>query len=172
MTAFARPDPAHNFKGKIGVWRVAVQVPYKTGVRAAQGVKRWVDTTLRACSYTDDDNIRIKGFRDYIQLDVMPAIRKAMPWMKADPKTGRKAQTIYLQIDGASPHTGQGTVEWLNRDAISRADGFHIETIVQPARSPDTNLNDLAFYRALNAQVKGHVVRRSRPHRSDRNSTP
>lgn len=43
-----------------------------------------------------------------------------------------KGKTIYLQIDGATPHVGKETVEWFNRKAD--VDGFHIVVIQQPAR--------------------------------------
>ena len=80
IAVVAEPDAARGFDGKIGVWRCAVQVAYKTGSRAAEGKKRWVDQTLRACAWTDEKGNRIKGFRDFMMKDIMPAIRRKMPW--------------------------------------------------------------------------------------------
>ena len=59
---------------------------------------------------------------------------------------------VIVQQDGARPHTGQYAVKKMN--AIGARLTPAITAITQPAQSPDFNVNDLAFFRALDVRVR------------------
>ena len=76
---------------------------------------------------------------------VFPAIRQKMHF----------ADRVSVQVDNASPHTGNSTIASLNRTGGKvNGKGPIITVIQQPAQSPDTNVNDLAVYRSLESQVR------------------
>ncbi|XP_057798731.1 uncharacterized protein LOC131014673 [Salvia miltiorrhiza] len=56
------------------------------------------------------------------------------------------SKNIFIQQDNAKPHIKVDDLEFL---AVPRADGFNIQLLCQPANSPDTNVNDLGFFRAI-----------------------
>ena len=60
-----------------------------------------------------------------------------------------------MQQDGARPHTGCNLVERLNAAGANAKAGEPIFYIVtQSAQSPDLNICDLAFFRALGCAVQ------------------
>ncbi|CAN0378441.1 unnamed protein product, partial [Discosporangium mesarthrocarpum] len=59
--------------------------------------------------------------------------------------------TIFVQQDGAKPHTGRGVMEAIQAKA---GDSIILET--QPAKSPDLNVNDLGFFHSIQ-QLKEDV---------------
>ena len=64
---------------------------------------------------------------------VIPAVARKMAFFL---ETG---ETLFIQCDGASPHTGKDTIEGLNRwcaGGRSPAKYNNIQVIQQPARSP------------------------------------
>ena len=70
-------------------------------------------------------------------------------------KQGRKCpeagQPLLFQHDGARPHTAE-----LNRRVFaqhSKKCNFVIDLVVQPAQSPDLNVDDLAFFHSLQTDV-------------------
>lgn len=133
ISAIAKPRPDKGFDGKVGLWRVAIP---KTAQRRSKnhelGEEYQVDTTMTA-----------KLFRMYMLQHIIPAIKLKMGW----------AKTVHIQFDNASPHTGGNTLEIL-KSAVTRKNlDFKIEFILQPPRSPDTNANDLGFYRSIQAAL-------------------
>ena len=50
---------------------------------------------------------------------------------------------MLIQQDGAKSHIAPDDPDWV---AAVQATGKHIEIYNQPANSPDTNINDLAFF--------------------------
>lgn len=70
--------------------------------------------------------------------ELLPAIKAKWP-ISAD-------QTIYIQQDNATPHLNVGDAEF-QREAT--ADGFNIILMAQPPNSPDLNVLDLGFFRAI-----------------------
>ncbi|XP_057789696.1 uncharacterized protein LOC131006537 [Salvia miltiorrhiza] len=48
--------------------------------------------------------------------------------------------------DNAKPHIKPDDPEFL---AVANLDGFNFQLVCQPANSPDTNVNDLGFFRAI-----------------------
>ena len=73
---------------------------------------------------------------------VIPAIK--MKW----PDRGMN-RTVVIQHDGASAHIGENDQEF-NLHAKHGVWNLCLET--QPAKSPDTNVLDLSFFRALQAK--------------------
>ena len=73
-------------------------------------------------------------------------------------KFARCTKTIIVQQDGARPHTGKDMVNRLNIEGAARFP--QIKVVTQPAQSPDLNICDLAFFRALATSV--HKLRRGR----------
>jgi hypothetical protein len=73
---------------------------------------------------------------------VIPAIR--LKW----PDRGME-RTVLIQHDGASSHIARNDVEF-NQAAKQGVWNICLET--QPAKSPDTNVLDLSFFRALQAK--------------------
>ena len=62
---------------------------------------------------------------------------------------------VYVQQDGAPGHTGKKTPELLAEAGRKRKRGEpRIELVQQPAQSPDFNICDLAFFRALAVAVR------------------
>lgn len=82
---------------------------------------------------------------------VLSAVKQKMPWLK---QSG-----IKIQHDGASPHTGKGTVAVLN-DAAKEG-GWNIKINTQPAQSPDLNILDLGFFHSLQSRV-AHVKHKAK----------
>lgn len=133
LTALARPDPAHGFDGKIGIWRVQETVVCQRGNRYHRAGEEY----LRDC------NMDAELYRHFMK-EIFAAIKVKMPWLQ-----GRE---VIVQQDGASPHTGNGNVDYFNR--YFQRDGWNFKVITQPAQSPDLNINDLAFFRSLKCRVE------------------
>ncbi|XP_042003778.1 uncharacterized protein LOC121752748 [Salvia splendens] len=56
------------------------------------------------------------------------------------------SKDIYIQQDNATPHIAATDAEF---QAVAKSDGFYIQLICQPPNSPDTNILDLGFFRAI-----------------------
>lgn len=56
------------------------------------------------------------------------------------------SKTIWIQQDNARPHVLVDDVQFLE---VAQQDGFDIHLICQPAQSPDLNILDLGFFRAI-----------------------
>jgi hypothetical protein len=61
-------------------------------------------------------------------------------------------EDVIVQQDGALAHTGKGNVEKFNN--LNHDNGWNIEVVTQPARSPDLNINDLSFFRSIKTRVE------------------
>lgn len=78
---------------------------------------------------------------------VIEAIVDKMSWLCGPGKH------IYVQHDGAAPHTGGGNNELLNLEG-QLEDETCIHYIIQPAQSPDMNKNDLSFFNSLSCRAE------------------
>ena len=78
----------------------------------------------------------------------MPAAVKAFLALPA----ARRPSLITVQHDGAGPHTKNGLEDRIN--AFGATLEIPCRIVRQPARSPDTNINDIAFSRALGVTVR------------------
>ena len=65
---------------------------------------------------------------------------------------GSQLPVQLVQQDGASPHTAKANESTFTRE--SKKGGFNIKIDTQPARSPDLNTNDLAFFHSLKCDVR------------------
>ena len=126
--------------GKIGMWRVC-------GQRVAQ---RNSKNHERGEEYEDDVTMTADLYFKMMTEDVFPAIRLAY---------AHEAK-VFVQQDGASPHTGKQMIERLNRIGAAFKTGPKLEVVQQPPNSPDMNICDLSFFRALSTGV--HKSRRGR----------
>jgi hypothetical protein len=122
------------FDGKIGMW------PFATVVPAARASKHRPAGTPEIKSF----NVGAQEYFDAIVKDggVLAAVREKM--------TGYRDDTITIQHDGASPHTGKGNPEAL--DHAGAGGGGKIGFEVQPAQSPDVNKLDLSLFYSMQAQ--------------------
>ena len=136
LAAVAKPGPRYNFDGEVGIWRVAV--PYT----AKQDSKHRYKGDVYDKNMTMDAEL----FRKLMTTKVFPAIRKKMHW----------ATSVTLQMEGASPHTGKSNPHQHIKRAghTVRKGGPKIEVTVQPPQSPETNLNDICFFRSLGKKVQ------------------
>ncbi|CAM9372035.1 unnamed protein product [Discosporangium mesarthrocarpum] len=87
--------------------------------------------------------INAERYKELMIDKVIPAITARMP--------RPPGHTIFVQQDGAKPHTGWGAMEAIQAKAV---DSMVLET--QPANSPDLNVNDLGFFRFIQ-QLKEDV---------------
>ncbi|XP_057775137.1 uncharacterized protein LOC130994118 [Salvia miltiorrhiza] len=70
--------------------------------------------------------------------NIVPAIKAKWP--------ANASKTIYIQQDNARPHIQDSDPDFR---AVASADGFDIHLVHQPPNSPDTNINDLGWFRAI-----------------------
>ncbi len=141
LSAVARPRSRYGFDGKVGLWRIAL--PYQAMRKSKHHRSGEV--------YEKDVTLNASRFQKFMTQKVFRAIRKKM-WY---------AKNVVVQVDGASPHTGQGTIAFLNAKANKVKKGPRITVVVQPPQSPDTNVNDLAFFNSLASRVRKYQRRAS-----------
>ncbi|CAB1098721.1 unnamed protein product [Ectocarpus sp. CCAP 1310/34] len=158
IVANARPDPAHDFDGKIGIWRICV---IETAQRSSKKSTSSTAPSTRSGwrepphgrnrpaivqeEYEFDCTIDAEWYKDWYIDVLLPAIKEKMPWLRS--------KRVVVQQDGASPHTGKGNPEILNSAGIAR--GWLVELVTQPAQSPDLNINDLGCFASLKPRVWG-----------------
>lgn len=118
------------FSGKIGIWPL---VDEYTAKRLSVNHNRG-DVYVRNIEVVDKT-----VYKRYIIDKVIPAIKSNWP------AAGRK-QPIYIQQDNARPHVSPEDPDIL---AAGTADGWCIRLIYQPPNSPDLNVLDLGFFRAI-----------------------
>lgn len=79
---------------------------------------------------------------------VIPAIKQKWP--------ESASKNIFIQQDNAKPHIIDSDPDFR---AAASADGFNIKLIQQPPNSPDTNINDLGFFNAIQSLQHRRVCR-------------
>ena len=79
--------------------------------------------------------------------NALPAIHQKFPNLDAN---------IRIQQDNAGPHLDPLDTTW--REAVESS-GVDIEVYNQPANSPDLNINDLGFFRAIESIQQKHHSR-------------
>lgn len=132
LSAVARPRKINGqwWDGKIGIWPVGHFEPaQQSSVNRERGTLVWKNDTIDKAKYQE------------MLIDcVLPAVLAKFPTVYLD------RYGIRLQQDGAKSHIDPNDPEWL--EAVA-ATGCKISLYTQPAQSPDTNLNDLAFFRSI-----------------------
>jgi len=137
LCALARPrfneKGECTFDGKIGLWRVSE--PYeakKTSRYHNKGDIYEKDVTMDAARYVD---IMIEH--------VLPAISDAFRPLGVS--------QVVVQHDGAPPHVGKFAEVFIDEFGAYLDPPIKIKR--QPSQSPDTNICDLSFFRALAACI-------------------
>lgn len=69
------------------------------------------------------------------------------------------SKDIFIQQDNARPHIRDNDIDF--RDAASQQ-GFNIHLVQQPPNSPDLNVNDLGWFRAIQSLQHHHNSSTSR----------
>lgn len=133
LAAVARPRfDAHGneeFSGKIGIFPFTCKEPAK------RSSKNRAAGTLETKAITVTKEVT----KSCLIEKVLPAIRAKWPHSGA-------VETIYIQQDNARPH-----IRGLDPEFVEAAtqDGFDMRLSFQPPSSPDLNVLDLGFFRAI-----------------------
>ena len=141
MCAQARPQwfarENQYWDGKIGMWPIGSFEPAeRASANRPRGTMVWRNKKLDIGEY-------LKVMCE----NIIPAIREKWPTTQwNDP-----AFTITVQQDGATPHKINNDARWLG---FLQEQGLQnkIKLVTQPPNSPDLNINDLGFFRALQTQ--------------------
>ncbi|XP_057790781.1 uncharacterized protein LOC131007886 [Salvia miltiorrhiza] len=125
------------FDGKIGIFPLIEQLPAKrnsknrpAGTMETKPIQSVTKEIMKGC---------------YIN-QLLPAIYQKWP------EFGSKL--IYIQQDNAKPHILDSDPEFR---AAATAHGFNIRIVQQPPNSPDTNVNDLGWFRAIQSIQEEHA---------------
>ncbi|XP_057809045.1 uncharacterized protein LOC131023517 [Salvia miltiorrhiza] len=117
------------FDGKIGIFPFIQKVPAK------RNSKNRPSGTLETKPI---QSVTKEVMRDSFINQLLPAIRAKWP--------ANASKIIYIQQDNAKPHIQDTDPEFR---AAATVDGFDIRIVHQPPNSPDTNVNDLGWFRAI-----------------------
>jgi len=137
QTVQLRDGTSFEFDGKIGIWPFAKEEPCKNNS------KNRPKGTLVFTPY----NVTSETYMDMILNNLIPAIKQKMSWHEGS------SYRIYIQQDGAKPHTGMGSPEALYA-SINTDPNWKFDIVTQPAQSPDLNKNDLCFFSSLQADAE------------------
>ncbi|XP_057770731.1 uncharacterized protein LOC130990519 [Salvia miltiorrhiza] len=134
MCTVTRPqfsaDGQELFDGKIGIF------PFTTLEATKRKSKNRAKGVLEVKPIR---SITKEVIKECIIKQVIPAIKEK--WPKSD-----QMKHIFIQQDNAKPHFNKDDPDFI---AAANSDGFNIELVCQPANSPDLNVNDLGFFRAI-----------------------
>jgi hypothetical protein len=138
LVAMARPRTfadGTSFDGKVGIWELTEMVAAKKKSKnRPAGTMEMKGKSMDADFYYD--LFTNNG-------GVFQSIKEKMPWL------GEKI--VYIQQDGAKPHTGKGVIERV--EAAGSVDGWRFSMKTQPAQSPDLNILDLGFFHSLKTRA-------------------
>ena len=131
LCAVARPryDTRKNawFDGKIGIWPIGKWEPAKrSSKKRAKGMPVWKNQCITRDVYCE-----------YLIQKFLLAVKEKWPT-----HNGR----IQLQQDGAKSHILEDDVEF--KEAVDEI-GLNLTVFTQSPNSPDTNILDLGFFRAI-----------------------
>ena len=143
LAAQAQPrwDPCRNayWDGKIGMWPVGEWTPAeRTSRNRPRGAPIWKNTSIDKSVY-----------RQLLIEKVLPAIKEKWPrgsW-------SRNNVIIRVQQDGALSHIAPADEEFVR--ALERMEmTYKLLLYTQPPNSPECNINDLGFFRALQSHYE------------------
>ena len=131
LCAVARPryDTRKNawFDGKIGIWPIGKWEPAKWSLKKrVKGTPVWKNQCITRDVY-----------REYLIQKFLPAVKEKWPMCN---------RRIWLQQDGAKSHILEDNVEF--KEAVDEI-GLNLTVFTQLPNSPDTNILDLGFFRAI-----------------------
>ena len=105
VACVGRPCPAQGFDGRVGVFRVARKIQCKkTNNTNWKGTPKYRE---RGKWYVTDVNMKASDFLFLMKESVIPEIQEKMQWAP-------EGQVVTVQLDNATPHTGQETIKKLN----------------------------------------------------------
>jgi len=149
LAAVARPIPARNFDGAIGIWAV-------TETKVAKHTSKY---HKKGEQYETSCTMDVEKFIEMVTTKMVPAVlAECRKW----------ATKITIQMDNAGAHGGghgditkttiQKLTEWVSdfpQHLLEICDGRHPEIIfvALPPRSPDLNVLDLGAWHSLQAAV-------------------
>ena len=115
------------FDGKIGIWPIRKWEPAKqSSKKCAKGMPVWKNQCITRDVY-----------HEYLIQKFLPAVKERWPT-----NNGR----IQLQQDGAKSHILEDNVEF--KEVVDKI-GPNLTVFTQSPNSPDTNILDLGFFRAI-----------------------
>ena len=131
LCAVARPRYDMNknarFDGKIGIWPIGKWEPEKrSSKKHAKGTSVWKNQSITRDVY-----------REYLIQKLLPAIKQ---------KWSMNNRRIQLQQDGAKSHILDDDEEF--KEAVDEI-GLNLTMYTQLPNSPDTNILELGFFRAI-----------------------
>jgi transcriptional regulator with XRE-family HTH domain len=134
LSAVARPrfnaQGDMTWDGLIGIW------PFTRQVAAQHGSVNRPAGTIE----TKNVNVTKDVYREFMITKVIPAIKAKWP------NSHNPSTHIKIQQDGAKTHHKPNDAIWM---AAATTHNWHFELVPQSANSPDTNICDLSFFRAL-----------------------
>ncbi|KAL7578224.1 hypothetical protein ACA910_012647 [Epithemia clementina (nom. ined.)] len=117
------------FDGKLGIWPIGDWVPAAmSSANRPRGTLVW-----------KNKNVNHEVYRYLLIKKLIPAILEKWP-------AAQRTNTIRIQQDGAKSHIKENDEEF--KIALSES-GLNACLFTQPANSPDLNLCDLGFFRAI-----------------------
>ena len=134
LCAVARPhfNPSANswWDGKLGIWPIGGWEPAKRASKnRPRGTLVWKNKPVTK-----------EVYRELLISKLLPAIVEKWPW------TDRLSRKIWIQQDGAKSHINTDNEDF--REAIQDQE-LNVGLYTQAANSPDVNLLDLGFFRAI-----------------------
>ena len=131
LCAVARPryDTNKNawFDGKIGIWPIGKWEPAKrSSKKRAKGMPVWKSQSIMQDVY-----------HEYLIQKFLPVVKERWPM---------RNRRIWLQQDGAKSHILEDDVEF--KEVVDEI-GLNLTMFTQSPNSPDTNILDLGFLRAI-----------------------
>jgi len=129
-----RPNPKFDFDGRVCLLRIGEWTRAKRSSKnRPRGARVFKDGTLKA-----------DKFFEMCKTKVFPQIACAFWFLR---KTGH---AVRFQIDGASAHTGHDNIKKLN--LLGQTFDPMIIVTKQPAKSPDTQVHDIALFPSMSAR--------------------
>lgn len=138
LVAMARPRTfadGTSFDGKVGIWDLTEMVA------AQRNSKNRPAGTMELKSKNMDADFYYHLFTK--DGGVFQSIKEKMPWLSD--------KIVYIQQDGAKPHSGHGVIERLQ--TAGSVNGWRFRMKTQPAQSPDLNILDLGFFHSLKTRA-------------------
>lgn len=164
MCAVSRPILADDgtvvFDGKIGCFPFITEkfalrnskhrakgTPYNKAVESItrEVIKDTIINKVPARSYTTNVPIALQDHADIPIFLILKHAKQVIPAIRQKWPEG-VSKDIIIQQDNARPHIEDSDPQF--RQAATQ-DGFNMKLIQQPPNSPDTNINDLGFFNAI-----------------------
>eukprot|EP00117_Sycon_ciliatum_P044524 scpid94515/ scgid32113/ len=148
LAVTAKPRAEYGFDGKVGMWPFTV-------VRKAKRSHAKTGTVAGETDIIESVTVTAEEYRHTMlkKNGVFCKLREKMWWFGKNAGTPEAGTTLYYyQHDGARPHTAKANEAHWSRHG--QKSGFSIDVVVQPAQSPDLNVNDLAFFSSLQSDTE------------------